>query len=129
MTAAPTLPEDVRHALARPGTIDITTIGRRTGQRRRIELVYHVIDGAVVISGRPGRRDWYANLLANPRFLFHLKGVVRADLPAVARPITEPTERRRVMEAVTRNWHASDRIELFLRRSPLIEVTFEPQSA
>jgi deazaflavin-dependent oxidoreductase (nitroreductase family) len=129
MTTALPLPEDVRRVLARPGTIDITTTGRRTGQPRRIELVYHVIDGAVIISGRPGQRDWYANLLADPHLTCHLKGPVRADLPAVARPITEPVERRRVMEAVTRNWRASDRLELFLRRSPLIEVTFEQQAA
>ena len=55
---------------------------------------------------------------------FHLTGPVKADLPAVARPITEPEERRRVMEAVTRNWQAEDRFEIFYQRSPLVEVTF-----
>jgi hypothetical protein len=60
---------------------------------------------------------------------FHLKGPVQADLPAVARPITEPVERRRVMEAVTRNWGVEDRFEVFLRRSPLVEVFFEDKAA
>ena len=116
--------ERLRHALARGHTIDITTTGRRTGQQHRIELVFHAIDGSIVISGRPGRRGWYANLLANPRFTFHLKGPIQADLPAVARAITEPVERRRVMEAVVHNWRADDHLEVFLARSPLIEVTF-----
>lgn len=129
MTGATHLDEGIRSALARPQTIDMTTTGRRTGQPRRIELVYHVIEGRIIISGMPGRRDWYANLLAYPHLTFHLKGAVSADLPAIARPITEPAERRRVMEAVTRNWRASDRIETFLRRSPLIEVTFEDAAA
>jgi hypothetical protein len=31
--------------------------------------------------------------LANPEFTFHLKGSARADLPAIARPITEEAER------------------------------------
>lgn len=114
----------VQRALARPHRIDITTIGRRSGQPRRIELVFHVIDGDIVLSGMPGRRDWYANLVADPTMTFHLTGPVKADLPAVARPITEPEERRRVMEAVTRNWRAEDRFETFYRHSPLVEVTF-----
>lgn len=129
MTVTGHLDEPIQRALARPHTIDITTTGRRTGLRRRIELVFHVIEGNVVLSGMPGRRDWYANLLADPHFMFHLKGPVEADLPAVARPITEPDERRRVMRAVTRNWHAEDRLEIFMRRSPLVEVTFEAQAA
>jgi hypothetical protein len=78
----------------------------------------------VIVSGRPGRRDWYANLLADPNITFHLTGPIQADLPALARPITEPVERRQVMERVTASWGAADRLELFLRRSPLIEVTF-----
>ncbi len=122
------LDADVQRALSRPHRIDITTTGRTSGQPRRIELVFHVIDGRIVISGMPGRRDWYANLVANPHMTFHLTGPIKADLPAVARPITEPEERRRVMEAVTRNWQAEDRFETFYRHSPLIEVTF-PETA
>lgn len=118
----------IQRALARPHRIDVTTTGRRTGRPRRIELVFHVIDGKVVISGSPGRRDWYANVLADPHITFHLKGPVRADLPAVARPITEPVERRGVMEQVARNWRVTDRFEVFYRRSPLIEVLFENEA-
>ncbi|MGH2463218.1 MAG: nitroreductase/quinone reductase family protein [Candidatus Limnocylindria bacterium] len=123
------LDERLQRALARPHRIDITTTGRRSGKARRIELVFHVIDGMVVISGMPGRRDWYANLVADPHLTFHLKGPIQADLPAIARPITEPTERRRVMEAVTRNWQAEDRFDAFYRRSPLIEVRFADKAA
>jgi deazaflavin-dependent oxidoreductase (nitroreductase family) len=123
------LDERIQRALSRPHRIDITTTGRRTGRPRRIELVFHVIDGKVVISGSPGRRDWYANLLAEPRFTFHLKGPVRADLSAIARPITEPVERRQVMAEVTRNWRVSNRFEVFYRRSPLIEVLFDDRTA
>jgi hypothetical protein len=60
---------------------------------------------------------------------FHLKGPIQADLPAIARPITEPVERRRVMEAVAHNWGVEDRFEVFLRRSPLVEVRFEAEAA
>lgn len=124
-TALPIHPDTrIAHALSRGHLIDITTTGRKSGSPRRIELVFHNIDGRVVLSGSPGRRDWYANLVANPAFTFHLKGPVKADLPALARPITEPVERREVMERVTANWQVPDRIELFMRRAPLVEVTF-----
>lgn len=118
------LDDRVARALSRGHTIDITTTGRRTGRARRIETVFHNIDGRIVLSGMPGPRDWYANLLADPRFTFHLKGAVKADLPATARPILEPTERREVMARVAQNWRRTD-LDVMLIHSPLVEVTFK----
>lgn len=97
--------DDVRRALAidrsstlQDRTIDITTTGRRSGQPRRIEIVFYRFEETVYLSGIPGprTRDWLANLTATPQFIFHLKHGVTADLPAVATVITDPTERRRV---------------------------------
>jgi deazaflavin-dependent oxidoreductase (nitroreductase family) len=122
------LDDRIRRALSRGHLIDITTTGRRTGFPRRVELVFHNIDGRVYLSGLPGRRSWYANLVANPRFTFHLKRVIQADLGATARPITEPTERREIMRQVARNWDRND-LEVMMARSPLVEVVFgEPPS-
>ena len=123
-STTPATDERVARALARGHTIDITTTGRRSGEPRRIETVFHNIDGHVVLSGLPGRRSWYANLLTNPRFTFHLKGAVRADLPATARAIVEPVERRAVMARVAQNWGRTD-LDVMLERSPLVEVTFD----
>src|SRR5262252_11056318 len=93
-------------ALEHGQTIDITTTGRRSGRPRRIEIVFHNIDGRIYISGipRPTKRDWLINLEAEPRFTFHLKGRVKADLPAVARVIDDETERRSVLAHVARAW-------------------------
>lgn len=121
--ATTTLDERITRALSRGHTIDITTTGRRTGLARRIETVFHNIDGRIVLSGLPGPRSWYANLLADPRFTFHLKGAVKADLPASARAILEPEERRAVMARVASNWRRND-LDTMLQRSPLVEVTF-----
>ena len=97
-SAAPSpVDERITRALSRGHTIDITTTGRQSGQPRRITLVFHNIDGRIVISGMPGRRSWYANLLTDPRFTFHLTGPVKKDLPATARPIVEPVERPALM--------------------------------
>ena len=112
-------------ALEHGHTIDITTTGRRTGRPRRIEIVFHNIDGQIYISGMPRRdkRDWLLNLEADPRFTFHLKGRVKADLPAVARVIDDVDERRAVLPHVARAWKRND-VDVMVRYSPLIEVTF-----
>jgi deazaflavin-dependent oxidoreductase (nitroreductase family) len=120
------LDERVQGALARGGVIDITTVGRQSGRPRRLEIVFHNIDGRIYISGIPSptRRGWLANLEGQPKFTFHLKGAVRADLPARARIIDDEAERRRVLASVARNWNRHD-LETMVRQSPLIEVIFE----
>jgi deazaflavin-dependent oxidoreductase (nitroreductase family) len=99
-----------RSALLRGRTVDITTTGRRSGEPRRIEIVFHNIDGRIYLSGMPSRRrrSWLANLEADPHFTFHLKGSTRADLPATARIITDEAERRTVLTEVARAWRRND---------------------
>ena len=120
------LDERVIGALARGGTIDITTVGRKSGTPRRLEIVFHNIGGRIYISGIPSptRRGWLANLEANPRFTFHLKGAVRADLPATARIIDKVDERRRILAGVARNWRRTD-VDRMVLQSPLIEVQLD----
>jgi deazaflavin-dependent oxidoreductase (nitroreductase family) len=118
---------NVAEALKHGHTIDITTTGRKTGEPRRLEIVFHNIDGRLYISGTPSprRRSWLANLDANPKFTFHLKGKVRADLPATARVIDGQAERREILPHIARTWKRND-LDQMVRYSPLIEVTLEP---
>jgi deazaflavin-dependent oxidoreductase (nitroreductase family) len=121
--------EQVRRALAQGQTIDITTRGRKTGTPHRIEIWYHNVNGHVYISGLPGKRDWYANLVANPEFTFHLKQGVQADLPAHATPITDATQRREIMShIVSSTGHSSD-LDRWVKESPLVEVSFRESLA
>jgi deazaflavin-dependent oxidoreductase (nitroreductase family) len=120
---------EIQQALQRGGIIDITTAGRKSGRPHRIEIAFHSIDGKVYISGMPGRRDWYANILGTPEFTFHLKRGVKADLPASARPIREGPERRRLLEKIARSWGREKQLERFVTASPLVEVTFLGEDA
>lgn len=86
-----------RSSGARERTVDITTIGRRSGTPRRIETWFHRVDGTVYLTGTPGPRGWAANLEADPAFTFHLKNGVQADLPAHARQVVDEAERRRIL--------------------------------
>jgi deazaflavin-dependent oxidoreductase (nitroreductase family) len=120
----------IRRALSRGHLIDITTTGRRSGQPRRIELVFHNFDGRLYLSGLPSRRKraWLANLEADPRFTFHLKGAISADLAASARSITDEAERRQVFERVAQAWRRTD-VETMVAYSPLVEVTILDRAA
>jgi deazaflavin-dependent oxidoreductase (nitroreductase family) len=116
-------------------TIDITTLGARSGIPRRVEVWFHRVDGRWYLTGMPVPRSWYANLRANPRFIVHLKHGVTADLPATAVPVDEPT-RRRVFTAVLDLQNRPDiaarvsrrqDLDDWLARSPLAEIVFDDE--
>ncbi len=133
---------DVRQALAvdasstmEDRTIDITTTGRRSGERRRIEIVFYRLGDDVYLGGIPGptTRDWLANLTARPEFTFHLKNGVVADLPATASVIVDPAERRRVLAVLVEEFNRRNGpdspwpeavLDEWVASSPLAKVTF-----
>ena len=101
----------------------MTTKGAKSGKPRRIEIVFHDIDGKTFISGMPNfPRGWLANLKADSHFTFHLKGPLSADLPATARVIGDEAERRQVLPHIAKVWKRKD-LEDMVQTSPLIEVT------
>jgi deazaflavin-dependent oxidoreductase (nitroreductase family) len=124
MTEGTEMDERVRQALARERTIDITTTGRGSGVPRRIETWLYRGDGRFYLTGSPGRRDWYANLLANPDFTVHLKQSVIADVPARATPITEPAARREIFAAILRELGEPRDLEAWIAGSPLAAISF-----
>ena len=118
--------EKISASLAHGHTIDITTTGRRTGLPRRIEIVFHNMNGRLIITGTPRsdhKRAWLYNLEADPSLTFHLKGSVDADLPATARVITDPSERRAIAEWVVANAWRNQDVEAMTAYAPMIEVT------
>lgn len=121
---------EVAAALERGGVVDITTIGRKTGSPRRTEIFFHHVDGTFFITGRPGsKRDWLANLSSHPEFTLHLKRGVRADLPAVASPVTDPEERASVLYRIlTESWgvdpsQASADLTRWVDAAPLVRFS------
>ena len=118
---------EIEKALASDLTIDITTTDRISGTPRRIEIWFHRSGGRYIITGTPGRRNWYANLRANPRFTFHLKESAKADLPATAVPVTDPDERRKLLLGASSIWNRPNRtnVDEWVRGSPLVEVVFD----
>lgn len=119
--------EAIRKALRHGHVIDITTTGRVTGEPRRIEIVFFNLGGRLYISGMPNpqhERAWLLNLRDNPRFTFHLKALLQADLAASAREVTDPAERRPILEQVAQAWRRTD-VDNMVQHSPLVEVTID----
>ena len=124
--------DQIRRSLSRGHRIDITTTGRRTGKARRIEIVFHNIDGRLYITGSPRadrKRAWLLNLESDPHLTFHLKGYTKADLPAKARVIDDPVERRALAQWVATNAWQGVNVEAMTAYAPMIEVTIEDLAA
>ena len=117
--------EDLRRALLTGGVCDITTIGRKTGAPRRIEVRLHNIDGKLYLSGQAGPRSWYANLLTHPEFTVHLKRDVQADVPARAIPVRDMAERRRVFVEMLDNIGRPKELEARMTGSPLVQLVID----
>ena len=121
----PVMDGAARAALDRGQLIDLTTTGAKTGLLRRVEIVLHSFDGHLYISGMPNpgrKRGWIANIEANPAISVHLRGPVNLELAATARVITDPLERRPILDKVARVWHRND-VSVMVEHSPLIEVS------
>ena len=118
----------VRTALETDGTIDITTIGAKSGLPRRAEIWFLHLAGQTFITGTPDPRNWYANALAHDRFTFHLKESTTADLSACAVPVLDEPTRRRVFSQPHpwNEWYLSEvPLDDLVAVAPMVEVFFE----
>ncbi|AEV86387.1 hypothetical protein ACWT_5369 [Actinoplanes sp. SE50] len=116
-----TVTDEVRRLLDGQQTVEITTIGRRSGTPRRIETWRYRAAGRYWLTGSPGSRDWYANLLAQPAFTLHLAGL---DVPARGRPVTDARERARVFGDIVPGLGGGGSLESWIAGSPLVEIEF-----
>jgi deazaflavin-dependent oxidoreductase (nitroreductase family) len=103
-------------------TVDLTTIGRKSGTARTVEIWWLRVDGRFVITGTPGRRDWMANVLADPRVRIGVDGRV---FEATAAPVHDEAFRRRVFAHPGNRWYSSQAgLDMLVRTAPMIEVVF-----
>lgn len=115
--------DELIERLASEQTIDITTIGRKTGKLARIEIWWFRVDGRFIITGTPQPRDWYANLLANSTIIVHASF---GDFGGSAVPVTDEADRRLLLSDPQLSWY-SDKTELdaLVASSPLVQLTLD----
>ncbi|MDQ6949955.1 MAG: nitroreductase family deazaflavin-dependent oxidoreductase [Actinomycetota bacterium] len=82
--------------LESPQTVDITTVGARTGLPRRTEILLQPHGEALILiaskAGAPTHPAWFHNLVANPEVTVH---VPTGDVKTRAR-VTEGEEREQL---------------------------------
>jgi len=75
---------------------DVITIGRKTGQPRRVELRFICYRGCFYASStRVEGKHWCLNMLANPEVELRVKGETHA---CTARQVVEDELRRKILE-------------------------------
>ena len=107
---APTGPDsdaaDLRRLLDASFVIRVSHAGRRSGLPRVLETTFSW-DGAdkIVLSGYPGKRDWVANMGANPEVtVYTAEGSPWLAVPARARALRSRKERTPRLIAYVRRW-------------------------
>ncbi|WFE64150.1 nitroreductase/quinone reductase family protein [Micromonospora sp. WMMD714] len=111
--------DETRQVLERQRTVEISTTGRWSGQPRRTEIWRYRAGGRYWLTGSPGSRDWYANMLAHPEFTLHLADL---DLPVRGRPVTDPDERAEVFGEIVPALSWAGSLESWIAGSPLVEI-------
>ena len=101
-------------------TIDLTTYGRRTGTARRIEIWWFRVGDRFVITGTPGRRDWLANVKADPHVIVHVDGL---DIEASASVVADAGFRREVFTQPNTRWYTTQtQLDRLVATAPMIEI-------
>lgn len=103
-------------------TVEITTIGRRTRRPRRVEIWRYRAGGRLWLTGSPGSRDWYTNLVAHPEFTLHLED---RDLRVRGRVVADQRERARVFGEIVPGLDWAGSLESWIAESPLVEIKLE----
>jgi F420H(2)-dependent quinone reductase len=106
-------------AINEHSVVDISTHGPKSGATRRIEIRLWHADGRIFLSGRPGKRSWYANLRANPsadRAREERRRGRRGDDSAADH---RHGERREMLSRIA----SPNELDAWIEGSPLVELT------
>lgn len=117
--------DDLVDQLATSRTVEITTIGHRSGRPVRIEIWWFRFESRFIITGTPGPRDWLANLRADPRLIVHALG---QDYPATTQPVTDRDFRRRFFaqpDAEVTWYRTQADLNDLIDNAPMVEVSLE----
>ncbi|MGI9610648.1 MAG: nitroreductase/quinone reductase family protein [Acidimicrobiia bacterium] len=113
---------ELRDHLAATMTIDLTTHGRRSGNPTRIEIWWFHVENRFIVTGTPGKRDWFANVITDNRVVVHTP---RGDFAGTATVIEDADFRRRVFQHPKVGWYKTQSdLDDLVATAPMIEISF-----
>ncbi len=107
------------NAYEKQGTLNITTIGRRSGRRHETTIWFAADEnGRLFVSTRDERRDWVRNVLKNPSVEVTIAGVTR-KMKAI--PLTSDEDKEHLAKLYRKKYLAAKLYSLIAPRyrSPL----------
>jgi deazaflavin-dependent oxidoreductase (nitroreductase family) len=114
------LDPDTIARLARTRTIDLTTIGRRSGRLATIEIWWFHFEGRFIVTGTPGPRDWYANVLANRNVMVRARA---EEYQGQASVVADRAFRQRFFtDGPTRWYPAQSQLTALVETAPMIQI-------
>ena len=119
----PRIATEFDRAAVGPITVDITTIGRHSGEPQRIEIWIVKVGERIVIGGSPRPRDWLANLRADSALTVHLKDDLVVDVAMSATEVVDPKVRREIWEHDSTRWYRrGSSIDDLIANAPTVEL-------
>lgn len=117
------LDPEARRLLEAAAEVELGTIGARSGRPATVPIWGWVVSGRFIITGTPGRRDWFANIRSDPRVSVGVAGRV---LSGTARVVDDPDFRKQVFTAPQTGWYRTQcSLEELVAAAPMIEIEFD----
>jgi deazaflavin-dependent oxidoreductase (nitroreductase family) len=106
--------------LARQRTVNLTTIGRKTGKPSTVEIWWFEFEDRLLVTGTPGPRDWLANIRSDPNVIVsHRIG----DLTGSATVVDDPEFRRRFFMSNEPRWYRGQaQLDALVAEAPMVEL-------
>ena len=109
--------------LARTRTVDLATTGRTSGKARAVEIWWFHFEGRFIVTGTPGRRDWLANVSADPQVAIRTRF---GEFPGTALLIDDPDFRHRFFTDPATRWYASqEELRNLVETAPMIAIDLD----
>lgn len=110
--------------MATQRTVNLTTIGRQSGKPRTVEIWWFRFEDRFIITGTPGRRDWLANIRADPAVIVHTR---MGELRGTAREVLDLAYRQRFFESSETRWYSTQSgLESLVAEAPMVEIVLAP---
>jgi deazaflavin-dependent oxidoreductase (nitroreductase family) len=104
-------------------TVDLVTIGRKSGRSTRVEIWWFYFEDRFIITGTPGPRDWYANILDNPRVVIETR---HGNFPATASTVSDRMFRKRFFSDGAARWYSTQaELDELIETAPMIELDLD----
>ena len=107
-------------SLAATRTIDLTTIGRNSGEHRTVEIWWFHVEDRFIVTGTPGRRDWLANVRADNSVLITTS---YGEFLGNAVEVHDVEFRERVFTHPETSWYTTQaELDRLVGSAPMVEI-------